>query len=235
MYFEVRVTPEKSAEQNMALDAAFLNSLRTHPRVILHFYQWSGINATHGYFTDPFAWLNREEAAKRQLQLAKRPTGGGIIFHHCDLAFSLLIPSAHPGYSINPLNNYSFVNHAIISAIKSFNGKSATLLEENGKSARSNLSSFCLATPTKFDVMLEGKKIAGGAQRRIREGFLHQGSISLTLPSKEFLENLVSTEVSNSIFANSASLLGLKFDKSEFKNISDEMREWLIKSIKQII
>jgi lipoate-protein ligase A len=35
----------------------------------------------------------------------------------------------------------------------------------------------CFANPVRADVMIDGRKIAGAAQRRTRGGLLHQGSI----------------------------------------------------------
>ena len=35
----------------------------------------------------------------------------------------------------------------------------------------------CFVNPTKYDIMLGGRKVGGGAQRRVREGILHQGSL----------------------------------------------------------
>ena len=37
----------------------------------------------------------------------------------------------------------------------------------------------CFVTPTKYDLLSGERKIAGSAQRRAREGMLHQGSIEM--------------------------------------------------------
>ena len=51
------------------------------------------------------------------LHLARRPTGGGIIFHLTDFAFSVLIPANHPSFSQNTLENYALVNRPVAFAI----------------------------------------------------------------------------------------------------------------------
>src|SRR6266700_1709494 len=38
-------------------------------------------------------------------------------------------------------------------------------------------TNVCFANPVRADVMLNGRKVAGAAQRRTRAGLLHQGSI----------------------------------------------------------
>jgi lipoate-protein ligase A len=61
-----------------------------------------------------------------------------------------------------------------------------------------------MAKPTKYDVMWEGKKVGGGAQRRTKYGFLHQGTISLGRPDEEFLSGiLLDKELLSSFIQNS--------------------------------
>ena len=117
MLFETLMTGKASAEQNMACDEKLLKSLADNSRSVLHFYKWERDSVTYGYFIDPYVYLVKDEIRKRGIQLARRPTGGGIIFHQCDLAFSVVIPASHPAYSLNTLDNYAFVNTAVIDAV----------------------------------------------------------------------------------------------------------------------
>ena len=48
-----------------------------------------------------------------------------------------------------------------------------------------------MAKPTQYDVVYKGMKIAGAAQRKQRQGYLHQGTISLSLPKMELLSDLL--------------------------------------------
>lgn len=179
-----------SARQNMELDSKLLKELDPFSLTpILHLYDWNRVSATYGHFIHPSDYFSEEGLSKSVLEIAQRPTGGGVIFHNTDWAFSLLIPSNHPSYSMNTLENYAFVNTLVIEVIKRFVGKAATfnLLQEETKPVDLYCSRFCMAKPTKYDVMLNGKKISGGAQRRTKAGYLHQGTISLTLPNPEFL------------------------------------------------
>ncbi|NGX38435.1 MAG: Octanoyltransferase LipM [Chlamydiae bacterium] len=208
-----------SAEENMLLDAELLDTLDQHALPILHFYDWEGDSATYGYFIDPSAFLNLEEADKRGLQLAKRPTGGGIVFHIWDLAFSILIPSNHDHFSENTLDNYAFVNNAVLSATAAFlsDRPKLELIGEDAKALDSSCMRFCMARPTKYDVVLQGKKIAGAAQRKTKKGFLHQGTIALKMPSEEYLKAVLQSEtkVLEAIQANTLPLLGPDEDLQE--------------------
>lgn len=184
-------TGPAQASSNMEVDEALLKGLMTRPEALLHFYEWLNPSATFGYFIDPYTYLRKEAA----IDLAKRPTGGGVIFHLTDLAFSVLIPANHPRFSLNTLENYRYINERVACALKLFNNAiEPSLLLQNPQATSPACCGFCMAKPTIYDVMIDGKKVAGGAQRRTRHGFLHQGSICLTLPDPALLKSLLSTE-----------------------------------------
>jgi len=184
-----------SAETNMALDVQLLEDLASglQKQPILHFYDWQLPSATYGYFTDPYQLLDAAGVNQLDLQLARRPTGGGIIFHLADFAFSILVPANHRDYSVNILDNYAFVNRLVIEVIKGFTDQHASLslLPIEPAAIDRHAGHFCMASPTKYDVILDGYKVGGGAQRRTKHGFLHQGSISLALPDLKLLQQVL--------------------------------------------
>lgn len=226
-----------SAERNMQLDAELLEALDENSTCILHLYEWEGPSATYGHFVDPFTLLQKENVEKRGLKLAKRPTGGGIIFHLWDYAFSVLVPSHSKHFSQNTLENYAFVNEAVLMAAKEFLRvkKGLELIQVEPKAVDEHTKRFCMALPTKYDVMLNGRKIAGAAQRKTKKGFLHQGSISLMLPSREFLEDVLmpGTEVLDSMFAYTFPLMGDKDSNEDLASAREEIKQILIREFTQ--
>ncbi|KAF3362832.1 Octanoyltransferase LipM [Chlamydiales bacterium STE3] len=165
--------------ENMASDYARLQNISINERPSIRFYQWHKNSATFGYFLKPENYLNKNSA----LITARRPTGGGIIFHDYDLSFSVLVPAGHAKFSINTLDNYAFVSQCLLKALNSFRPSlKAQLFSQKGEVK----PHFCMASPTIYDLIVDGKKIAGGAQRKTKKGFLHQGTICLSLPSEEF-------------------------------------------------
>lgn len=202
----------------MRFDADLLEKADRFSHPILHFYEWAGESATYGHFIDPAKLLKMDRVKQLSLQLARRPTGGGIVFHRWDMAFSILIPAKCPEFSLNTLENYAFVNQAVLSAVKEFleNKPPLSLIQEDIASWDPNCSHFCMAKPTKYDVMWEGKKIAGAAQRKTHKGFLHQGTIALVNPDREYLEQILlpKTKVSEAMFAHTCPLLGTSANKA---------------------
>jgi lipoate---protein ligase len=179
-----------TAEVNMRLDEKLLDTLK-YPT--LHLYQWSRSSATYGYFIHPEKHLDLQKAKLCGLDLARRPTGGGIVFHIWDLAFSFLLPSSHPAFSLSTLDNYRFVNEGVLEVMREFFGLTGPveLIGQDGFSLGPDCQNFCMAKPTQYDVVHEGRKIAGAAQRKRKQGYLHQGTISLAYPHLDLLEEVL--------------------------------------------
>lgn len=190
-----------SAADNMKKDEALLKTLKGP---ILRFYDWEKPSATYGYFIQPEDFLNPNP----DLDVAKRPTGGGVLFHAGDFTFSLLVPSSHPSFSLNTLENYFRVNSAVCRGIQAFfNRSDPELFRCEPMKCRSRSPQFCMAEPIQHDVMINGKKVAGGAQRRTLKGFLHQGTISLSEPPEGLLRSSLKPSVYEAIRQNSFYLI----------------------------
>lgn len=172
----------KTPEWNMEADRLRLGELRENARPFLRFYEWSVPSVTYGYFVDPWEFFDPEGVAKHGLLLARRPTGGGIIFHGYDLAFSLIVPTSHPFYSLNSCQSYACINQLILNAIN------PNVVLGSQEATRGG---FCMAKPTKYDLMMDGRKLRGAAQRKTKKGLLHQGSICLQLPEKEWIKEVL--------------------------------------------
>jgi len=219
-------TGTRSAQANMDLDATLLEELE---EPTLHFYDWEGESATHGYFIQPEKFLNLERVKARGLSLARRPTGGGIVFHNCDLAFSVLIPASHPSFSTNPLDNYAFINRRVVEAIAAFRQTSPELLGYEPQPLDAHCRGFCMAKPTKYDVMLGGKKVGGAAQRKTKRGYLHQGSIALGMLPESYLSDVLApeTQVLEGMRRHTFPLLGDTWTPTELREARAALRNLL--------
>ncbi len=188
---------KRLAQCNMDFDALLLTDLHLQNEPVLHLYDWEKDSITYGYFFKPERWLNLEFLKNQGVDLARRPTGGGCVFHMCDFAFSILIPASYPAFSLNTLENYAFINRMVITVLRRFllGNPQFKLLSEETPPKEGAFTHFCMAKPTKYDVMLDGKKVAGAAQRKTKEGYLHQGTIFLTKMAEPFLRDLLSVRV----------------------------------------
>lgn len=224
-----------SAQKNMDIDRKLLEDIGVNPQPILHLYEWEGLCATYGYFAKPLDLLNMKGVEEYRLQLGRRPTGGGIIFHISDLAFSVLIPSTHPRFSLNTLDNYALINQAVIDAIRRFTGGKLMprLYDHEPMEGRQTGEHFCMAKPTQYDVMVDGLKVGGAAQRRTKEGFLHQGSVSLSMPPLDLLRGVLrpDSKIYDAMRAVSFTLLEGDVSVGELEKARLEMRRYLSESL----
>lgn len=231
-------TGQSSAHENMELDDKLLSHIEEFDNPVLHLYEWAIPSATYGYFSKPEKLLNLEALTESCIEMARRPTGGGIIFHLTDFAFSILIPSSHPAYSKNTLENYAYVNNLIMLMLKNLNFVDIPhpqLLLNEPLPLSPEARFFCMAKPTIYDIIYEGKKIGGGAQRRTKKGILHQGSLSIAQLDEEFLNRvLINPEVVLAIKENAGLLVKQKVNAPDIQEIRQEIKKGLIQTILEL-
>jgi lipoate-protein ligase A len=183
-----------SAAMNMAIDEALLETAVVPS---IRFYRWRSPALSFGYFgkfSDVAIY-----AAERDL--VRRWTGGGIVFHGDDLTYAIVIPASDPVFDESSIAIYEKIHRGFCGALAA-DGQDAELasiaaLRERRKSRKGDLQIAqrrtgdrrsletaicdrrynCFANPVRADVMMDGRKIAGAAQRRTRRGLLQQGSI----------------------------------------------------------
>lgn len=156
-----------SPPMQMAIDEVLLRRA-TVPT--LRLYRWSTAAISFGYFSrfEDVRVFSNERA------LVRRWTGGGIVMHGDDLTYSFAVPAAHSFGAASAREIYVFIHRAIAGALRE-SGINATL----AASPAPRVSDACFANPVTADVLVEGHKVAGAAQRRCRAGLLQQGSIQL--------------------------------------------------------
>jgi lipoate-protein ligase A len=236
MKWRVVDTGTSPAAEVMAYDAKLLEELAENPFPILHLYEWKHPSATYGHFSQPEKLLSDE--AQDLIDLARRPTGGGVIFHVADWAFSILIPASHPNCFQNTLENYAYVNALVMEGIKRLLGKetNATLLPREPVASCEEAGCFCMGKPTKYDVVIDGRKAAGGAQRRTRHGYLHQGTLSLALPEDDLLDRILKkgSKVKEEMIRNTYPLIGQCASAADIAKARAALRQHFIALVNDI-
>ena len=166
------ITP-RSAVMNMAIDESLLE-FTIIPAI--RFYRWRSPALSFGYFgkfSDVAIY-----AAERDL--VRRWTGGGIVFHGEDLTYSIVIPKNSPVLEKSSISIYETIHLGLAHALNGF-GQCAQVVGSArytaGTPQRGVPTNTCFENPVRADVMIDGRKIAGAAQRRNRRGLLQQGSI----------------------------------------------------------
>jgi lipoate-protein ligase A len=153
---------------NMALDEALLDHAPDFDRPVLRFYGWNVPAASFGYFQN----IAAIERATPLRPLVRRPTGGGLVPHDADWTYSVVIPPGYPWYELRATESYQRVHEWIRDSFGLF-----SVPTELAPCCCNEIPGQCFAGYEKFDVLWMGRKIAGAAQRRTKNGLLVQGSI----------------------------------------------------------
>lgn len=156
------------AAWNMAVDEALLAEAARLGRPILRFYSWTEPAATFGYFQ------KHEEIERLTLlrPIVRRVTGGGLVPHDADWTYSLVAPGGHEWYALKATESYERIHEWIRSAFSRLG-----IAMELAPCCRKDAPGQCFIGYEKSDVLWHGKKVAGAAQRRTKEGLLIQGSV----------------------------------------------------------
>jgi len=191
----VHLYKNTSPQENMQEDLHLLSLCAESQKVHLRFYGWLPNSFTYGRFQD-------EKLVKALLPsdslIARRPTGGGLVDHRNDITYALAIPQSSNLYRIKAIDSYKILHTAIASVAKNF-GFNAFLNE--AESVKTQSLAQCFVYPSKFDVLIDGKKFAGAAQKRNKLGLLFQGSLDKNLLSDKVSESDFVEELKKS-FAN---------------------------------
>jgi lipoate-protein ligase A len=164
---------------NMAFDEALLEFASDLSSPLLRFYGWNEPAATFGYF-QKYEQIERWTPLR---PLIRRPTGGGLVPHNQDWTYTLVFPPGHVWHATRAEESYRGVHQWIHHAFGRLQIKT-----ELAPAAKKEIEGQCFVGAEKCDLLFEGRKIAGAAQRRNRRGLLIQGSIQRLPPGTERAE-----------------------------------------------
>jgi lipoate-protein ligase A len=155
----------------MAVDEALLEAALERDECTVRWYRWSTATVSLGYFQAAEAALAIPELAG--LPMVRRLTGGGAILHHHEWTYSCSVPAAHP-LAEAPTRLYGLVHERVVRALAE-QGIRAAL---RGQALAEREGTFlCFGRGDPRDVVLNGHKILGSAQRRRRGAVLQHGSL----------------------------------------------------------
>jgi lipoate-protein ligase A len=196
-------TGYNSAPWNMATDEALLECLGDTPT--LRLYGWRPTAVSIGYFQSLEQEVDVTACNKHGIDIVRRITGGGAVFHDLELTYSFLTKSYHKSI----MESYKVICDAIIIGLGKI-GFSAKFSPIN-------------------DITINGKKVSGNAQTRKKNVLLQHGTILLDVdlekmfsvlkvPSEKIRDKAITDArqritVLNKTFDETASALKVGFDE----------------------
>jgi lipoate-protein ligase A len=182
-------TGNRSPAENMAIDEAMLTAHQeglTPPTV--RFYGWNPATLSIGYFQQADKEVDFAALRSRGIGFVRRATGGRAVLHDRELTYSIIVSESYPGIPTSVTEAFRVLSIGLLQGFRNL-GLDARMTgvdsakDETEKSgaSRSAGSSACFDSPSRYELVVEGRKIAGSAQMRAKGVILQHGSILLDL------------------------------------------------------
>ena len=175
----------RSPYYNMALDEALLewHSKGEIPPTI-RFYGWNPPTLSICYFQKAEKEINFDKVKELGLGFVRRPTGGRGVLHDEELTYSVIVSEEYPNMPKTVTEAYRVISEGLLEGFRSLGLEAYFAIprsEEEKNSLKNPRSSVCFDAPSWYELVVEGRKIAGSAQTRQKGVILQHGSILLEI------------------------------------------------------
>ena len=180
-----------SASYNMALDEALLEwHSKGEIGPVLRFYEWAPATLSIGYFQNVSKEIDMTQVEKHGLGFVRRPTGGRGVLHEHELTYSVIVTEDYPNMPETVTEAYRVISGGLLEGFRNL-GLDAYFsipeTEEQRQGLKKPQSAVCFDTPSWYELVVEGKKVAGSAQTRQKGVILQHGAILLSLDEEKLV------------------------------------------------
>ena len=166
---------------NMAMDEDLLNFVsRGEIDPLVRFYTWNPATLSVGYFQRLKKEIDIDKVKEKGFGLVRRQTGGRGVLHDKELTYSVIVPESHPNMPSTITEAYRVISEGLLEGFKLL-GFDAYFAIPRSKEEREKLkqprSAVCFDAPSWYELVVEGRKIAGSAQTRQKGVILQHGSL----------------------------------------------------------
>ncbi len=180
----------------MAVDEALLLSFDPSDSLpILRFYGWNPPALSLGRFQDAAAVLNLERCRAAALPLVRRISGGGVIYHGDELTYSIVCAPHHLPPSTSIKESFRILTGFLLIFYTKLGLDPSYAMDIGQGGGLGERTPFCFAGQESYDILIQGKKIGGNAQRRLKQVIFQHGSIPLVNRAEEGGTFMVETPV----------------------------------------
>ncbi|TCW41168.1 lipoate--protein ligase family protein [Laceyella sacchari] len=174
---------------NMAIDEAILH-LHREGKVppTIRFYGWTQPTLSIGYFQKARKEIDFDTLQNKGFGFVRRMTGGRAVLHDQELTYSVIVEEAHPMMPKTVSESYRVISQGLLAGFKRL-GLDASLAPPKGRTGE--MSSACFDSPSDYELVVSGRKIAGSAQTRQKGIILQHGSILLDMDVEALFEVLL--------------------------------------------
>lgn len=174
------VSPGLSGAANMERDREALAA----GAPVLRLYSWQPRCISLGHSQEIEEEIDLPAAKKLGYDVVKRPTGGGIVFHNeAEITYSLVMPLSDPLLPKGLIQSYKIISEAVVSGLKSLGVAAEVKATRDSRPAARD--TLCFSYPAEYEIVADGRKLVGSAQKRSKQAVLQQGSVFVRQPEAD--------------------------------------------------
>jgi len=172
------IDPPQNGPENMATDEAILKSCkeRLSPPT-LRLYEWSEPTLSIGCFQ------KAENAIKYCLETGipyvRRITGGRAVLHSDEVTYSIICSADEPLFAEGITGAYRIISRCLLETLREAGINADMHIHRAIESNSKKIS--CFHSPSRYEIIINNRKIIGSAQRRFKRAFLQHGSILFSI------------------------------------------------------
>jgi lipoate-protein ligase A len=175
------VTSPLSGAENMAIDEALLRSFDPALSLpVLRLYGWNPPALSLGRFQKAAEVLDLARCRADGVAVVRRVTGGGVIYHADELTYSLVCAPGQIPPTSSIKDSFRVLTGFLLAFYRTLGLDAAYAVDVASEGARlGERTAFCFAGRESFDILANGSKLGGNAQRRTKGRIFQHGSIPL--------------------------------------------------------
>jgi lipoate-protein ligase A len=174
----------------MAVDEALLCNFDPETsEPILRTYGWEPAALSLGRFQKTEEVLDPERCRSNAVSIVRRVSGGGTIYHADELTYSIVCSPEQMPSAASVKDSFRLLTGFLIDFYRTLGLNASYAVDTVSDAKRLGVrTAFCFAGKETFDILIDGKKIGGNAQRRQKNVIFQHGSIPVINRAKSGLQ-----------------------------------------------
>ncbi|MGK5092060.1 lipoate--protein ligase family protein [Deltaproteobacteria bacterium TL4] len=167
---------DKSGSFNMAADQVLLEQFHPGNPPTFRLYTWNRLTLSIGKNQNLDDDIDGDWCQANGIEIIRRATGGKAVLHGKDLTYALIGDTRDPRFSGGIMNTYKFISQGFVDFFEAL-GLAPQIQPYSPRPSQA--TPVCFARPSAFELLIDGKKIIGSAQRQTANAFLQHGTIPI--------------------------------------------------------
>ncbi|MBI3398044.1 MAG: lipoate--protein ligase family protein [Deltaproteobacteria bacterium] len=148
----------------------------------LRLYEWNPPTLSIGCFQNTNHNII-ESCLSEGIPFVRRITGGRAVLHGDEITYSIICSENERLFAEGISGGYRIISGCLLEALKEIGVKAkmqdarCNSLFNTGQDANGHGKISCFHSPSRYEIIIDNKKLVGSAQRRFKRTFLQHGSI----------------------------------------------------------